>query len=83
MWTASLKACSGVVPQRPRERRAQVVVVGLETVERDERPSCHALGIGRLGELEVEGEMARLHALASPASARRSRAYWRIDSSSR
>jgi hypothetical protein len=49
------------MPQRPGERRAQVVVVSLEAVERDERPSRRALGIGRLGELEGEGEMARLH----------------------
>ena len=50
----------GVVSQRPGERRAQVVVVGLEPVGRDGRPGRRALGIGRAGELEVEGEMARL-----------------------
>ncbi len=61
MWTASAQRLLGFVPQRPPERRAQIVVIGLEPAGRDDRPSRRALGIGRPGELEVEGVMARLH----------------------
>ena len=46
--------------QRPPERRAQVVVIGIEPAGREDRPGCRALGIGRPGELEIEGMMARL-----------------------
>ena len=72
-----------LVPQRPPERRAQVVVIGREPVEPDDRPGRRALRIGRARELEVEGEMARRQIVASPASTRRSRANWRTGSSSR